>query len=1242
MQRFDDRWVVSASDIVDALECGHRLALSHAHAAGVRLDDATTGEPVTVGAADELLVRHGDAHEQRWLAHLVEVFGADAVAVIERPEGSLAALETAREQTREAVTARAAVIYQAVLFDGSFQGRPDFLIATHLDPVTGTHTGEALPGRYEPYDAKLARHARPAAVVQLASYARALPAIGVAAARRIHLLLGDGRLESLRVEDVAPMVGHARGRLTTQLGLAPAIPRPSWGDPRPACGTCAFAAHCEQGREAARDLSLVAGLRTDQRRKLRAAGITSVEDLAAAGDDQRPASMAPATFAGLRLQAELQVIQDATRTDDDRTGTVTVRVVAPEGLASLPVPDPGDVYFDMEGDPYALDNSGLEYLFGTVTLDTAAVDSASAAAGSPADPPEVFAAGPPEIFHPFWAHDRAGEKRALEQFIDWALRRLTDHPRAHIYHYAPYEPNALKRLAARHGTREQQVDALLAGHRLVDLYTVVRRSLKISQRSYSIKYLEPLYMPGARGAEVKTAVDSIVAYENVLAHLAAGEREAADHVLHEIAEYNRVDCVSTHRLHRWLLDLRTAEGIMPAPAADLLPDAENTAADAPLDSDATVDALVAGLPENPATWTDGERARALLAAAVGYHRRENKPAWWEFFAWLTADRAALEADDGCAVPLEWTVVEGWVAPTGRQKKTRRSLLISLDPDRTHPFSTGERVRLLYPGTIGDQRHAASGPTSGHTRDAEIERSEPDRLLVRESTAPEDTTADLPLAVLPGPPVRPEPKPATIAELARTVVATLPSPRRADADLPGGPAMDLLRRHPPRLLGQPAQHAGLPDPAEHGGDLIAAVLAAVDALDNSYLAVQGPPGAGKTYLAGRLIRHLVETGRAVGVCSTSHKAIENTMLAATGPTASPASAAGPASTNGPASTAGSIAAAKKLRSGHKPDPDTPWDTPRDIRALASWRAAHPDGHLVGDTAWAFANPALRAEPFDVMIIDEAGQFALADTLAVAGAARNLVLLGDPQQLPQVVAGIHPDGADASALSHLLGEDEIIPAEFGYFLDLTRRMHPQVCAPVSALAYRGRLHAHPVAAGRRIDGLQAGLYLHDVVHHGNTTRSDPEVDTVRDLLRGILGRRFVDGGTERVLRACDVLVVAPYNRQVRAIEHALGKAGVHGVRVATVDRFQGQEAPVAIMSLTTSSAAEAPRGLEFLLSRNRMNVALSRAQVLAVLVMSPALLDAAPRTVDELRLLAGLVRLRAGARTDLTGQVTAPAE
>ncbi len=1289
VQRFDDRWVVSAGDLVDDLECGHRVGLAHALATGLLsaggdsaggpdagspggpaavtpmaqvMPEDPTGGPtgrLRVSAPDPTAVRHGEAHERRVLAHLRRCFGPDGVVEIPRPAPTPDALAEANERTRRALADGAPVVYQGVLFDGSFHGRPDFLIAAHRDPGTGAHSGPVQPGHYEPYDAKLARQARPGAVLQLAAYALALPSVGVAVPSMMHLLhparesgtagtagtvaptepgcVGDGRggpderrggvavVRSFSVDDVAPMVRHIRSRLDARLVEPAVVPAPSWAQPRPECASCAFSEHCAEGRAAARDLSLVAGLRTGQRRVLRGAGITSVEELAAARDEQRPTPMSAAVFAGLRLQAELQAAQDATRSADDPLGTVTVRMVDPAGLASLPVADPADIYFDMEGDPYALDAAGLEYLFGAVTL------TGPPSGGGPAE-------AAAEAFQAFWAHDRHGERLAFESFVDWAVARLHEHPGAHIYHYAPYELNALRRLAARHGTRERQVDELLAGNRLIDLYAVVRRSLRVSQPSYSIKYLEPLFFPDARQAAVKNAADSIVAYESFLAHRAAGEIAEADRVLAEIAEYNRVDCVSTHRLHRWLLRLRQDEGVEARGSVAVDPGTLGT--DVPGvtepsslagddDPDALVDALVAGLPPEPAAWSADQRARALLAAAVGYHRRENKPAWWTYFAALIADRESLEAADDCAVPTGWAVIEDWEEPSGRRRRSRRVLQARVDSNRPHPFDRGESVRLLYPGPAG---------TAGGTTDALVERAEPHALLLRESVAPDAVSRALPTAVLPGAPVRPEPKPTAIRELARRAAAALPG------RLPAESATDLLRRDPPRLL---SSTPGLPVP-EDGDDQVTAVLAAVSALDGSYLAVQGPPGAGKTYLAGRLIQDLIAQGKSVGICSTSHKAIENAMLAATGQPPSSTADAEPGRVNGESGRVNGaegadgappwrplVAAAKKQRSGAPADPAhrPPWDTPRDLRALAAWRDAHPDGHLVGDTAWAFANTTLAAVPFDVLIIDEAGQFALADTLAVAPAARNLVLLGDPQQLPQVVAGIHPEGADASALSHLLGDAEVIPPALGYFLDRTRRLHPAVCAPVSALAYRGLLRSHPIAATRALAGVPAGLYLHDVVHADNGTRSDEEVSAVGAVIRQLMNRLIIEGASSRPLTGADVLVVAPYNRQVRAIERALEAAALPGVRVGTVDRFQGQEAAVVVTSLTTSSADEAPRGLDFLLSRNRLNVALSRAQVAAVLVMSPALLDSSPRSVAELHLLAGLARLRAMARTDL---------
>lgn len=1103
------------SDLADLLECEHRSILNQARAAGL------PGAPKPEPGADQLAVRHGQAHEQATLATfqrarpgLVEIDFRDRTRAV--------------AATAEALRAGAPVIYQAVFDDGEFTGRADFLVCD-------------AEGRYEVYDTKLARHARPSSVLQIAAYADALRRGGWAVGPNMHLLLGDGTTTSLRVDDFLPLLHRLCAKLTAR---PPQLPDRLWADERPACAGCGYAQHCASGREADRDLALVAGMRGDQRRKLIEAGLPTIDSLAVAEPEARPRDMSARTFTALRAQAAIQVRQDA-------TGEISYEIIDSDALAAVPPARPGDVFFDMEGDPYALGGSGLEYLFGAVTAETG------------------------QRFTPFWAHSRLEEKRAFEQFVDFAGSRLADDPEAHIYHYAPYEVTALKRLAALHGTREEEVDDLLRRGALVDLYAVVRKALRVSQRSYSIKYLEPLYMPAARDGDVKTAVSSIEAYEEYLTLAHLGETERADEVLRGISDYNEYDCVSTLRLFEFLHEIREKAGIEPLPPVEesevdaLLRDTtDQVAAERRAERAAQLGKLVDTLQNS------GEAAAELLAASVGYHRRETNPAWWEFFRQLAAPLADLEVDTTCAVPVSVQAGE-WVPPSGRSRNAKRTLAIACDPEHPHPFAPGDQVRLRY---------------GAAARDAKVVAASAEELTLEESCKVGETTADRPGAVLPGSPVRPSPKDEAVAELAQLVVDRLP-------ELPAHPGIDLLRRTPPRLRGGRT----LPEPGE---DLVRTVIETVDALDGSTLAVQGPPGAGKTYLAGKLIAHLVRAGKTVAVTSTSHKAVENVLAAAK-------------------ATAPELPCAKRPRKS--PDPQHPWDQPKDNGALGRWRTEHDDGHLVGGTAWTFANAAMRAEPFDVLVIDEAGQFALADALAVSVAAKNLVLLGDPQQLPQVVQGTHPAGAEASALGHLLGDADVISPELGFFLDQTRRMHPEVCAPVSRLSYSGLLHAHPTTATRGIEGVRPGLHLLEVDHRGNTTRSVEEARAVVDLVSTLHGRQWTDHDGDRPLADKDILVVAPYNMQARVVTRALEAAGFAGVRVGTVDRFQGQEAPVVIATMTSSSAVDLPRGLDFLLSRNRLNVALSRAQALAVLVCSPRLVEADIRSVGQMRLVSGMIGL-----------------
>ena len=283
-------------------------------------------------------------------------------------------------------------------------------------------------------------------------------------------------------------------------------------------------------------------------------------------------------------------------------------------------------------------------------------------------------------------------------------------------------------------------------------------------------------------------------------------------------------------------------------------------------------------------------------------------------------------------------------------------------------------------------------------------------------------------------------------------------------------------------------------------------------------------------------------------------------------------------------------------------------------------------MVGGTAWLWARDEM-VRSVDVLFIDEAGQMSLADAIAASSCATNLVLLGDPQQLDQPLQGTHPPGADRPALAHVLDGEQVMPDRLGLFLDGTWRLHPSICAYTSEVFYAGRLHAHAgreslaVAGNPPFDG--AGIRFISVPHDGHSSESPEEAVEIAAAVRQLLaqGATWTDArGTSRPLAQEDILIITPYNAQVAALAEALPD-----FRIGTVDKFQGQEAPVSIYSMATSSAADAPRGMEFLYSLNRLNVATSRARCVAAVVASPDILRVHCRTPRQMRLANALARL-----------------
>ena len=541
---------------------------------------------------------------------------------------------------------------------------------------------------------------------------------------------------------------------------------------------------------------------------------------------------------------------------------------------------------------------------------------------------------------------------------------------------------------------------------------------------------------------------------------------------------------------------------------------------------------------------------------------------------------------------------------------------SADPEEAGAESAGEFLEVLLQERIRvkDEPHRAlpSGigpgdPVSTATIEAALQ-SDVHGLLFGGALMPSALMPDLPVS---GEDSEPSEAP--------TSPRALPSVLEAAASLTGveSASADLLFRRPPHLKrsASNAKNAeNLPREVDFSGsDLptVDAVHAAVHALDHSYVAVQGPPGAGKTFLASHVIARLVAEGAKVGVVAQSHAVIENLMLACC------------------ARDGFDVSRAVRLR-GKSVTPDAPWSEVSDSELVELISSA--GGMLFGGTVWDYVSERrVPAGSLDVLVVDEAGQFSLTNTVAAARAARSVLLLGDPQQLPQVSTGVHPYPVDVSALGWLSDGAAALDPRFGYFLGESWRMDSALCERVSWLSYDGALASAAATAGRALQGVAPGVVSYPVEHAGCSVRSVQEAQAVVDCVRELLGREWVPaaGAEPRPLAAEDCIVVAAYNAQVDCVREALIAAGLAdssgaGVRVGTVDKFQGQEAAVVLVSLA-SSRVDSGRGAGFVLSPNRLNVAVSRGQWQAVLVHSPWVARSVPQDVEEVLALSGFAGL-----------------
>ncbi|MDP9280022.1 MAG: TM0106 family RecB-like putative nuclease [Gemmatimonadota bacterium] len=1069
----------SPSHLNDFLECEHLVALNIAVSSGA------LARPNIDDPQADLIRRKGEAHEQAYLTKLQAE--GKSVLVVETEDRDW---QRAARVTADAIrTGSHDVVYQGVFIDpDGWRGIADFV-------------ERQVDGAFEVSDTKLARHSKPYFLLQLSFYSEELGRIQGHLPERMHVVLGTDDRESFRVADFIAYYRRVRARFLEFV----ANPGETYPHPVAHCEVCTWRTACERRWTDDDHLSLVANMRRSWIARLGEAGITSVAELAL-GQEQTIDGIRPEIFDRLRDQARMQY---EGRTDGHKWKLL--EVAAERGLALLPRPSAGDVFYDIEGDPFYEAARGLEYLHGVITNGE---------------------------FRTFWARSRDEEQRAFEQVVDFLTEQLLTYPDMHVYHYAHYEVAVLRRLAAEYGTREDDVDELLRREVFVDLYRVVAQSVRISHHRYGLKQVETFFMP-ARTEDVTAGDDSILVFEQ---WLDTGD----DALLGAIERYNEFDCRATEKLRDWLLERRGEAGVE---TWKELEDPRQVPIEK-VESIAEREAFRRSLLEG----TEVADERWLIAQLLEYHRREDRPVWWHFFRRLEATEEELRDWDSEAI--------AGLEAVGDPEDVKASRVYTLR------FPTQQYK--LGPGDVVD-------PATGN-RERIVEIDE-ERELVRIARGRKRDDETLPSALIPGGPWITKAQRAALARLASEVL----SPQGRYRALRG-----ILRRDPP-LAGETV----------HTNDL-EELKQLVSRLHDNHLFIQGPPGSGKTWTGARLIVHLMREGRRVGICAPGHKAIHRLL-----------------------DEVESVARAEAFvfRGIKRGDDEQSTYVGRCVTTSNDIGAClDPEVQLVAGTAWLHAREEMDST-LDYLFVDEAGQVSLADALAVGTAANAIVFLGDPLQLAQVSQGVHPGGTGSSVLEHLLGEAATIPPERGVFLERTWRMHPAVCSFVSEVVYDNRLEPAPGRERQSIEGVGAGLRYVGVEHEERSQSAPEEAEAIAAEIERLIGRSFTDAdGGVRSLGYRDVLVVAPYNQQVRCLRNVLAA----DVRVGTVDKFQGQEAPIVFYSTTSSSADEVPRGLGFLFSRNRLNVAISRAQCLAVLVGSPRLLDVRPRSVDQMRLVNALCR------------------
>jgi predicted RecB family nuclease len=1005
------------------------------------------------------------------------------------------------------------------------------------------------PWSYQVVDTKLSRETKAATILQLSTYSELLEQIQGSLPEWMWVITPGTNFagEKYRVAEYAAYFRYLKTRLTKTMEAGGGAN--TYPEPVPHCEVCRWSLECSAQRRADDHLCLVAGIRRQQQNQLEEWQTETMAKLAVLPIplQRKPKHGSREGIERVREQARVQV---AGREEHRLVHERLLPVMVGSGFCRLPEPSGNDVFLDFEGDPFAGD-SGLQYMFGI-----------------------AFTGQTGELaYQNRWALNREQEKLAFEWLVDQIVLRRKKDPGMHVYHFGAYEPATLKRLMGMHATREDEVDRMLRAGVLVDLHQAFKQSVRASVEEYSLKKIEAFY-----NFTRKTPLDSSRAARRYVEHrleLGWDSEQLPAAICETMDGYNCEDCFSTAGLREWL---ETERQILLDSGTDVprFVDREEDASEELDERQQRVAALVArltnGLPVDKAARTLEQQAQWLVAQLLDWHRRENKAAYWEGYRLADLDDANLLDEKAGLGGLRF------------QGTLRIENKIPVDRYSFEKQETDARVgKELY----------CKGEKLGRLTAVDVVDRTVDVKKTRKTAQSHPAAAYV------------WDRPYNVAKHAESLfrLGMWIAENALDAPGPYRAGRDLLLRKAPKLS---RQETLLPLAGESSTSTARRI---VSALDDSLFAIQGPPGAGKTFTGARMICELVKQGKKIAITAPSHAVIRNLLDEVV--------------------QAAHQDGNHQVRCMQRCEGEEPTEDIAIAESSEAGWAALASGkvNVLAGTSWLWV-PEEAMLVADVLFIDEAGQMGLADVLAVSPAARNLVLIGDPQQLERPSQGSHPDGAEKSALEHLLGGRKTISQDAGFLLPTTWRLHRNICAFTSELFYEDRLHSEPLTNARVLQGHGyldgAGLWFVPVSHDGNRSSSIEEVDLVEQIVASLLQpqvRWYGDAGNAKPLTLEDILVVAPYNAQVADL-----CARLPGMRIGTVDKFQGQQAPVVIYSMTTSSPDEVPRGMEFFYSLNRLNVATSRAMSTVIVVGNPKLFEPDCRTPRQMQLANALCRFR----------------